>query len=836
MILRRLTLICAVAIALCSVSFAARAEGPATYESFTSGLVPQRGLFPIWHKDGKLYLELAAAQFDVDFVETIVPSTGPGGPGGVFWGDTDFQSANLVRFERADDKVAILWPEPSFVAPHEPSARRAIDRSFAKTIVALAPIAAVDAVTGRIVIDASSFLDDQINLHDILKGSQGPGEGYTLDRDRSYVGTVKAFPMNDVIQVKQDWSSPDQRLGDTVPDPRHVQIGVTYNIAQPPTNDGYVPRYSDDRVGIYNDVYLTFDNDEVISRKLRYAVRWNLRPSDPSKPVSPATHPMVFTMSDTIPEKYRPAIKAAVLKWNDAFLKIGISDALQVVDQPNDPAFDPDDVRYNVLRWLTESQPSFGADSQTLYDPRTGEEFRTGVLISADVPKGAYSAWRRKIDPERYGRSTDPMPKSFIDDAWLGTILHETGHNLGLQHNFIGSRAYTARELQDPKFTAANGIASTVMEYTPTNLWPRGTGQGTYGMQTLGPYDYYAIRWAYGAIPGATTPEQEVPALNALAAKWTDPRYRYASDEDVAWATGHAADPRVEQGILTDDPLGWCAVQLPMTKSLMDRLGAVSPPQGAEYEIETSDFTALMGDYTKCAAMPARYIGGQYLSRAHRGDPHAAPPVVPVPRREQYRAFAMLDRYVFAAGALQFSPTLLQELGTSEWAGYGYGNVASNLGQLPKWAYDPPLRHDIALGDRIASFQNGVIRQMFLPPVLSRIADGEAESRGDTMHLADLFDWMRASVYREISHGARAIPSSRRALQASYTETLVALYARPETGVPSDARALARAELVTLAASCSKELTTNGLDAATRAHVALLAALAREALAASRPA
>ena len=126
-------------------------------------------------------------------------------------------------------------------------------------------------------------------------------------------------------------------------------------------------------------------------RDSRYLVRWNIQPSDPSKPLSPAKHPMIFYMSDTVPERYRPAIRAAVLGWNDAFRRLGIEGALEVRDQPDDPNWDPDDIRYNVLRWVTEAQASFGADSQTLYDPRTGQEFRTGILISADVPPVSYT-------------------------------------------------------------------------------------------------------------------------------------------------------------------------------------------------------------------------------------------------------------------------------------------------------------------------------------------------------------------------------------------------------------------------------------------------------------
>jgi hypothetical protein len=609
-------------------------------------------------------------------------------------------------------------------------------------------------------------------------------------------------------------------------------MSVVYNIADPPGHADYKPRYADDRVGIYDDVYLSFDNDEVLSRKLRYIVRWDLQPSDPALPVSPASHPMVFYLSDSIPERYRPAIRAAVLKWNDAFLKIGISDALQVRDQPSDPDWDPDDIRYNVLRWVTEAGASFGADSQTLYDPRTGEEFRTGILISADVPLFAQRNWTYAVDPARYGRSTDPMPQKFLDDTWLGTILHETGHNLGMQHNFIGSLAYTAKELQDPAFTAKYGIASTVMEYAPLNLWPKPFGQGDYSQTVLGPYDYYAMHWAYAPVPGANTPEEELPTLRSWAAAWSDPRYRYASDEDVAWGDGHAADPRVEQGDLTDDPLGWCKVQFGLDRDLIAGLDAREPAPGEAYEAETDAFRMLMGRYDACALLPTHYIGGQYLSRAHRGDPHAAPPIVPVPRSEQRRAFDLLDTYVFSSDAWRLPPSLLQRLGYSEWSGYGYVEY-EGYGNLPQWAYDPPLRHDVPYAENIARLQNQALRFMFGPAVLARMSDAGFESTAPgAMRLADLFAWTHAAIFRELGGGTNVKPidALRRTLQARYTDVLVDLYQSSAAGVPSDARALARAELAGLDDATARALRGTGPDADTRAHLAWLRARVRGAL------
>jgi len=821
-----------IAAAVCAALLwgsAARADGIAPYETFIKGAEAQHGLLTIWHKDGKVYLELSAAQLDHDFVQTIVPASGLGG-NFIVWGNTDHLPTELVRFERAGANVAILWPNPFFVAPASPPAARAIDRSFGRSVVGLAPIAAEDK-TGTVVVDAAPFLDDQLNLKAVIAQGLGDakGEAYSLDHDRTYFGPTKAFPKNIVIEARQDWMSADLRLNDSVPDPRHVQMRVVYNIADPPGSDDYRPRLADDRVGIYNDIYLSFDNDTVLSRKLRYIVRWNLQPSDPSKPVSPAKHPMIFYLSNTIPERWRPAIRQAVLKWNDAFLRIGISDALQVRDQPDDPNWDPDDIRYNVLRWVTEYSASFGADSQTLYDPRTGEEFRTGILISADVPLFTQSEWTYIVDPVRFGRSTDPMPDQFMTDSWLGTIMHETGHNLGMQHNFIGSLAYTAKQLQDKSFTSKNGIASTVMEYAPANVWPKPYAQGDYFQTALGPYDYYAMRWAYAPIPGARTPEDELPTLHRWASAWSDPRYRYASDEDVAWGDGHAADPRVEQGDLTNDPLGWCGVQLGMHVDLLRRLNDRFPAVGEAYEAERDAFGAVFGGYLGCAEMPVHFIGGQYLSRAHRGDPNAEPPIVPVPRDTQRRAFDMLDRYVFTASDLRLSPALLSRLGYSEWAGYGYVGL-TGYGNLPQWAYDPPKRHDVPLAEQIARAQGQVLTQMFSPAVLARIAAGASETRdAHPMTLADLFDWMHAGVYRELagSTSLRGLDAVRRGLQQRYLETLGGLYLKPRAGTPEDASALARAQLVVVGDEAAKAAHTPGLDATTRAHLARLAARAR---------
>ncbi len=92
---------------------------------------------------------------------------------------------------------------------------------------------------------------------------------------------------------------------------------------------------------------------------------------------------------------------------------------------------------------------------------------------------------------------------TYNDQLIQSFIVHESGHGFGLQHNFIGSMAYTAKELQSKSFTEKYGVATSVMEYSPLNLWPKGYRQGTYWQTVLGPYDYHAIHWGYARVPGA---------------------------------------------------------------------------------------------------------------------------------------------------------------------------------------------------------------------------------------------------------------------------------------------------------------------------------------------
>ena len=811
---RRLLLAALSAAAIVLFAGAPRPAAAAqSYTAFTADAQVKRGLFPIWQKGGHTYLEISPAQLDKNFLETIVPGNGVA-QGPVWWGDTDYLPTELVRFERRGDKIVILWPNWYARAPGNSNAELANQYNFPDSVVGTGDIAAEDAASGNIIFDASSLLSDELDLKNII--DESPGVGYRLDPSLSYVDQVKAFPENDVITVSQTWATDEAHVIDTAPDARRLRINVVYNLVQLP-DDNYRPRYADDRMGIYDDIYLDFSNDRRGERLLRYLVRWNFDPADPTRP-SNARHPMVIYISKTVPVAYRSAITDACLVWNKALARAGILNGVQVRMQPDDPAWDADDFRYSVIRWLNEATPGFGADSQTLFNPLTGEEIRTGVIVSATVGFNANNTWKNVVDPIRYGRNTDPVPAKFVHDQVFATLVHEMGHNMGLQHNFIGSMAYSAKELQSMPFTDRNGIASSVMEYAPLNIWPRGTPNGEYYQTTLGPYDYFAIKYGYQPLPNARTPEDERPTLERWASGWSDPRYRYMSDEDVSWNNGHASDPRSEQGDLTNDPIGWCQVQMHMYRDQMNGIGRLWPQPAHDYEEESREFSTFLNSYLRCPGIVSHFIGGQYLSRAHRGDPGANAPVVPVSRSEEKRAFDVLDAYLFNGDALHVPASTLQHLSYDEWAGYGYTGWPG-YGNLPEWAYNPPVRHDYALSARIARAQNSVLDFLFQPVVLSRIAENPTESSGQTMSMADLFDWLHASIVSKPLARA-SLPLVTRNLQLAYAAHLETLVNKPAAGTPGDAQALARTELQRIAQDAQHALHGRlGSDRAMAAHL-----------------
>lgn len=796
-------------------------NGPAPYADFIQGATVQNGLFPIITKDDKVYLVISAAQLGKQFIETSVPNTGLGGFGPAP-GEPYVAPARMIEFDRIGGKVVMRWPNTNFTSGSSPERAAGVAESFPNSVIAVEPISAEDASTGAVVVSASPFLGDVAYFEAIFQSeADNPEAQYRLDPSRSFFMRTAAFPTNDLLQVSQTWASGNPDLIDNAPDARSLEIHMEYNLIAPPA-DGYRPRIADDRVGYFTLAQLDFGTDQNPSRQTFFLSRWNFMPATPGRP-SVATHPLVFTLSKDVPPEYRAPIRDALLTWNNAFKRVGILDAIQVQNQPDDPSWDPEDMRHNMVRWFDSSSPQYGAEALIVNDPRTGEEINAGINIDSVVATGYTASYTYWVAPTR-GVADDPTArKAYAAQNLRSLVLHESGHDMGLQHNFIGSMAYTAKELQSKSFTDKMGIASSVMEYAPINLWPKGTPQGDYAQLVLGPYDYHAIDYGYEYIPGARTPQAELTRLHQIASQWAIPDLSFASDEDVSFPSGHAIDPRVQQFDLTNDPLGWCAVQMKFDHADMDAVAARFPRYEQPNQDARNAFGVPFRQYARCATMTAHVIGGEYLSRGRRGDPGEKPGVQAVPRSDEARAWQLLDQYLFSDSAWRFNPVVLTQLTYTE---------QSTIGAFATWAYNPGGRHDVDVVGLAGAAQDSALSEFFAPLTLSRLDDLQLKyAPGKTMSISDLFDWAQNSIYGDIANGRASRDGViTRNLQARYAKRLGALWTSPQQGTPDDARALARLELEVLRNDCGSALGRPGLDQLTRAHLEELDAIANQAL------
>jgi hypothetical protein len=789
---------------------------PQAYASFIKGAQITPGLIPIIRKKGTVFFSLSPSQFGKDFIETSVPSSGLGGLGPAE-GEPYVAPARILHFERVGNKVVLRWPNRyALTRPGSPQAM-GVRNSLPNSIIAVVPVSAQDA--SHVVISADAFLDDIADLADSLNSDeQKPTRHYSLDPKRTFFLQAKAFPLNDMLRVDQSWVAPEPTKLDNAPDSRYVEVRMTYNLIAAP-DDGYVPRIYDPRVGYFSLPLIDFTSDDEMQRDVHYITRWNFGSRTSSAPFK-ATNPIVFYLSDDIPAEYRDTVRQALLAWGQAFAQVGIEGAIAVQDQPNTAGWDPDDIRHNMVRWIDTSSPAYGAEALLITDPRSGEELNVGVNFDAAVGMIGRLTYKYVVAPARGLSDTPDAERKFADDFIWYIVLHESGHDMGLQHNFIGSMAYTAKNLQDKSFTDKYGIGSSVMEYDPFNIWPKGTPQGDYVQLVLGPYDQYAIKYGYGYIPGS--PSQQLPTLRRWASKWADPYYRFASDEDAdAFNVGHSIDPRVQTWDLTDDPLQWCATQEALMRQLMNAVDQRFPQSGMPYDQARAAFLAPLQLDLRCATMAANVIGGEYLSRSLKGDPNASAPLTPVPIARERAAWNALRDGLFSDAAWKFNPSVLGTLTYSE---------DSSINGDAHWGYDPPMRHDVPVVKIVGNAQLATLHALFSPLSMERLDDMSTKyAPGQTMDLADLFDWAQAGIFDGLASGGARDGLIRRNLQTSYGRLLSQILIAPERRTPSDARALARLELQKLAHDAAAGAPHASTEVE-RAHLDALAALAEQAL------
>ncbi|CAJ1339559.1 unnamed protein product [Effrenium voratum] len=103
--------------------------------------------------------------------------------------------------------------------------------------------------------------------------------------------------------------------------------------------------------------------------------------------------------------------------------------------------------------------------------------------------------------------------QELLGSGLKSVVMHETGHILGLRHNFKGSLGISLECLQDKACTGEHGLSASVMDYVPPNIPDAEAPDKVHAYSpVVGGYDKLAI--AFGYLP---LEELELTARPAFA-------------------------------------------------------------------------------------------------------------------------------------------------------------------------------------------------------------------------------------------------------------------------------------------------------------------------------
>ncbi len=413
------------------------------------------------------------------------------------------------------------------------------------------------------------------------------------------------------------------------------------------------------------------------------------------------------------------------------------------------------------------------------------------------------------------------LPEGFLGQAIKEVVMHEVGHSLGLRHNFKASIMLRPDQINDTSITRVKGMTGSVMDYNPINIAPKGQKQGDYASTTIGPYDYWAIEYAYATPEGG-----EEAGLKKIAERSPEPDLAFATDDDFM-----SNDPQVNTYDLTSDTLAYGKMRMTMASELLKDLDQKVVKDGESWARLRSAFMSCISQFGNGAYLSAEYIGGQSVNRDHKAKDKARDPVIPISGARQREALKFLVDYILADKAFQFSPALLRKLMTESWQDSRYSYFGNT---------------DYPLYGMILGIQEIVVDQCLDPGVLSRIQNQELQSDpgSNPLKIAEIFRTLSDGIFTEVASppaegsSPYAVSTIRRNLQREYVKRLSNIVLGPKSGspyggysfvvvlggsssYPADAKNLARLHLDEIGQKIDKllEQKTRKFDDTTLAHL-----------------
>ena len=599
-----------------SVSIFSQSKTLPTIKNKTEGFKEYLGYFNFYwdNNEGKIWLEVD--HFDDEFL--LVNSLSHGvGSNDLGLDRGQIGNNRIVKFEKFGNKILLIQPNYSFRAiTNNADERKDVNESFAESVLFGFPVAAEE--NGKVLIDITPLLIS--DMHGVSRTLKELKQGnYKLDQSRSAVDLnyTKDFPLNSEFETVLTYIDAGDAQGryvrQVVPTPDIITVHEHYSFIKLP-DDGYKPREYDPRAGYFGISFM--DYAAPIGKPIvkRYIIRHNLQKKNPDAEISEPVKPIVYYVDNGAPEPIQSALIEGASWWNQAFEAAGFKNAFIVKVLPD--SADPMDVRYNVIQWVHRSTRGWSYGGSVI-DPRTGEIIQGRVTLGSLRVRQDYLIAQGLLAPYKKGKPvSDEMLKMSL--ARIRQLAaHETGHTLGLAHNFAASISNRA----------------SVMDYPHPLI--KINKDGTLDLSDayavgIGAWDKRAIIYGYSQFPKGTN---EKEALNKIIYKTISSGLMYISDEG-ARPLG-SAHPYAHLWDNNSNPVDELDRIMRVRKIALDNFSENDIPEGQPVATLENVLVPIYLLHRYQLEAAAKSLGGLYYTYAVRGDGQKITEIVPADQQRK---------------------------------------------------------------------------------------------------------------------------------------------------------------------------------------------------------
>ena len=774
----------------------------------TGKAIVHKGLFNTYKEDGKFYFEVPDSIFSREMLvitRFVKTPSGLKSFGQQYGGEAI--NSQVWKWERHDKQIFIRVPSYSVRADSSSDMYNSVKNSNLDAVLASFDIKAYNKDTTGVIIDVSDFYNGDIAAISISDGLKKMYKVSAIDNARSYIDTIKTFPINIEVRTLKTFKATESPTDNT-----NAALSFELNTSMVLLPKSPMKaRLRDDRVGYFGQNQTDYGTDAQKAQVTSYIHRWKLEPKDEAaynrgELVEPKK-PIIFYIDPATPKKWVPYLVQGINDWQKAFEAAGFKNAIIGKEAPTpkqDPDFSTEDARYSVIRY-------FASDVENAYGPHISDP-RTGEILESHV--GWYHNVMELLRNWYFIQTAAANPKAraakFTDEQ-MGELIrfvssHEVGHTLGLPHNFGSSYAYPVDSLRSKSFTDKHGTAPSIMDYARFNYIAQSGDGVTHFYPQIGEYDLWAIKYGYNWFPENKTPKQEKELLDVwIKDKAGNPLYYYGRQ-------GTSIDPRLQNEDLGDNAMKAGTYGIENLKRILPNIEKWTYGKGETFDDLEELYNEVITQFNRYMGHVTTNIGG--MNENFKTYDQQGPVYGFVKKDLQHDAMIFLNKQLFT------TPTWL--INSSELGKFDNGVILS----------------------RIKTMQVNVLGNILNPSRLARMYDNGEKNGSAAYSVSELLTDLRSGIFNSGKPDA-----FKRNLQRGYIEKLRSLLEDDFKGIPgysatqlayygltpiniaaSDIRPMVRAELKLIDAGLPK-----GGEIIIAAHYADLHLRIKEALNPTRP-